>query len=110
MFLSPFKQDPLTTEEGVLEAFQNYPALAAMPVRSVRVPREAATSLSKRVCYLESNSVADSIKLFVVLRQLQLEIDGVIGAYFFYFNIQAFISCTMHTTICIHTNPCFKLF
>ncbi|XP_035708572.1 RNA-binding protein 5-B isoform X2 [Folsomia candida] len=73
-----YELDPLTTEEGVLEAFQNYPALAAMPVRSVRVPREAATSLSKRVCYLESNSVADSIKLFVVLRQLQLEIDGVI--------------------------------
>lgn len=75
-----FELDPLTNEDGVLQAFQNYPTLAPMPIRSVRIPRESTTNLSKRVCYVESNTVADSIRLFAAFSETgKMEIDGVCG-------------------------------
>lgn len=74
-----FELDALTTEEGVLQAFQNNPLLSVMPIRSVRIPRESGTNLSTCVCYVESNTVADSIRLFAAFQEAQLEIDGVAG-------------------------------
>lgn len=71
--------DPLTTEESVLQAFQTCPLLASMAIRSVRIPREPGTNLSKCVCYVESNTVADSIRLFGALAEAELEVDEVKG-------------------------------
>lgn len=74
-----FELDALTTEEGVLQAFQNDSTLASLPIRSVRIPRETTTNLSQRVCYVESNNITDSIRLFGAFADANLEIDGVIG-------------------------------
>ena len=74
-----YQLDPLTTEEGVLQAFQNHLVLSTLPIRSVRIPREQATNLSTCVCYVESNNITDSIRLFAAFGEARLEIDGVAG-------------------------------
>jgi RNA-binding protein 5/10 len=71
-----FELDTLTTEEGVLQAFQARPSLASIPIKSVRISRDSLTSVSKGVCYVESNNVADAIRLLAILNRESFEIDG----------------------------------
>ena len=65
--------DPLTTEDGVLESLKN---VSNMPIRSVRIGRDPLTSASRGICYLELNSVVDSMHLFNDLSTDPPMIDG----------------------------------
>ncbi|XP_073991830.1 RNA-binding protein 5-like [Rhodnius prolixus] len=65
--------DALTTEESVLQSIKT---LSSLPIRSVRIGRDAATNTSKGVCYLDMNSVLDAMYLHDALRTSSLVIDG----------------------------------
>lgn len=76
--------DTLTTEEGVLQAFQSKPSMACIPIKNVKVAREPGTCLSRGVCYVEANNVSEASRLFMVFSQEALEIDGRIGIFLLY--------------------------
>lgn len=71
--------DTLTTEEGVLQAFQSKPNMAGIPIKTVKIAREPGTCLSRGICYVEANNVSEASRLFAVLTQEILEIDGRTG-------------------------------
>ncbi|CAG7664880.1 unnamed protein product [Allacma fusca] len=71
-----YNLDALTTEEGVLQAFKSRSSLASIPIRSVRIARESVTNLSRGMCYVETNNVADSIRLYTLLTQDTLTVDS----------------------------------
>ncbi|ODM92180.1 RNA-binding protein 5-A [Orchesella cincta] len=68
--------DTLTTEEGVLQSFQCRPTMACIPIKNVKIAREPGTCLSRGICYVEANNVSEASRLFTVLSQETLEIDG----------------------------------
>ncbi len=72
--------DTLTTEEGVLQAFELRSDLASIPIKNVRISRESITSLSRGVCYLETNNVSDAVRLHGSLSLDLLEVDGRKGS------------------------------
>jgi len=74
-----FQLDALTVEEGVLQAFQTNPALASIPIRSVRIPRDNLTNLSRGICYVEANNISDAMKLLATISRDDFEIDGRAG-------------------------------
>ena len=53
--------DVLSTEESVLQGIQH--AGSDLPIRSVRIGRDPLTNTSRGVCYIELNSVLDSMQL-----------------------------------------------
>lgn len=54
--------DILSTEEGVLQSIE--PLSNDLPIRSVRIGRDPLTNTSRGVCYVELNSVLDSMQLY----------------------------------------------
>lgn len=64
--------DALTTEESVLKSIK---VLSSLPIRSVRIGRDPVTHASLCICYLEMNSVVDSVSLHNTLRDTELDID-----------------------------------
>ncbi|BES93249.1 RNA-Hypothetical protein protein [Nesidiocoris tenuis] len=64
--------DTLTTEENVLHSIKS---LSSLPIRSVRVGRDAATGVSRGVCYLEMNNVVDAMYLHNTLQSSNLTVD-----------------------------------
>ncbi|KAF6205360.1 hypothetical protein GE061_019531 [Apolygus lucorum] len=52
--------DALTTEENVLHSIKT---ISSLPIKSVRIGRDAATGASRGVCYLEMNNVVDAMYL-----------------------------------------------
>jgi len=65
--------DPLTTEDAVLNILG---PTTKLPLKSVRVARDAATSVSRGVCYVEMNSVVDAMFLHNQLLARPPVIDG----------------------------------
>ncbi|XP_076045392.1 RNA-binding protein 5-like isoform X2 [Oratosquilla oratoria] len=66
--------DILSTEESVLQGIQH--AGSDLPIRSVRIGRDSLTNTSRGVCYIELNSVMDSMQLHNKLVQSPPVIDG----------------------------------
>lgn len=66
--------DVLSTEESVLTAIQHVGS--DLPIRSVRIGRDPLTNTSRGVCYLDLNSVLDSMQLHNKLAHSPLTIDG----------------------------------
>lgn len=54
--------DVLTTEDAVLQAIQSISS--SLPIRSIRIDRDSLTNTSRGVCYVELNSVQDSMQLY----------------------------------------------
>jgi len=65
--------DTLTTEDSVLATLG---PLTTLPLKSVRIGRDNLTSLSRGVCFVEMNSVVDSMFLHNQLLANQPVIDG----------------------------------
>lgn len=53
--------DILSTEENVLQSIEH--VSSDLPIRSVRIGRDPLTNTSRGVCYVELNSVLDSMQL-----------------------------------------------
>ncbi|XP_049794341.1 RNA-binding protein 5-like isoform X1 [Schistocerca nitens] len=64
--------DVLSTEEAVLGAIKG---LSSTAIRSIRMGRDPLTNTSRGVCYIELNSVLDSVQLHGAL-QGRLTVDG----------------------------------
>ena len=65
--------DALTTEDAVLNILG---PLTTLPLKSVKIGRDPITLLSRGVCYVEMNSVVDSMFLHNQLIADSLTIDG----------------------------------
>lgn len=69
--------DTLTTEDSVLNVLQNIPAVAKLPIKSVRIGRDPLNNISRGICYLDMNNTSDAMRLFAGLSAYQgLQIDG----------------------------------
>lgn len=66
--------DVLSTEESVLQGIQHVGS--DLPIRSVRIGRDPLTNTSRGVCYIELNSVLDSMQLHNKLAHAPPTIDG----------------------------------
>lgn len=66
--------DVLSTEESVLQGIQH--AGSDLPIRSVRIGRDPLTNTSRGVCYIELNSVLDSMQLHNKLAHAPPTIDN----------------------------------
>jgi len=66
--------DVLSTEESVLQGIQH--AGSDLPIRSVRIGRDPLTNTSRGVCYIELNSVLDSMQLHNKLVHAPPNIDN----------------------------------
>lgn len=66
--------DVLSTEESVLQGIQH--AGSDLPIRSVRIGRDPLTNTSRGVCYIELNSVLDSMQLHNKLAHSPPTIDN----------------------------------
>lgn len=66
--------DVLSTEEGVLQSIEH--ASSDLPIRSVRIGRDPLTNTSRGVCYVELNSVLDSMQLYNKLAATPPVVDG----------------------------------
>lgn len=67
--------DVLTTEDSVLQAIQVISS--TLPIRSIRIDRDSLTNTSRGVCYVELNSVQDSMQLYNgLISNVPLVIDG----------------------------------
>ena len=66
--------DVLSTEESVLQSIQH--AGSDLPIRSVRIGRDPLTNTSRGVCYVELNSVLDSMQLYNKLMASPPTIDS----------------------------------
>lgn len=64
----------LSTEESVLQGIQH--AGGDLPIRSVRIGRDPLTNTSRGVCYIELNSVLDSMQLHNKLAHAPPNIDN----------------------------------
>lgn len=67
--------DALTTEENVLQCIQK---LSTLPIRSVRIGRDAVMNTSRGVCYIEMNSVVESVYLHNALLLNPVKVDNKI--------------------------------
>ena len=65
--------DALTTEDSVLNTLG---PLTKLPLKSVRIGRDPLTNMSRGVCYVEMNSVVDSMFLHNQLFAEPPVIDG----------------------------------
>ena len=65
--------DALTTEDSVLNTLG---PLTNLPLKSVKIGRDPITLLGRGVCYVEMNSVVDSMFLHNQLIADSLTIDG----------------------------------
>merc|ERR1719427_395526 len=65
--------DVLTTEDSVLNVLGS---LTKLPLKSVRIGRDPATTMSRGVCYVEMNSIVDSMFLHNQLIANPPTIDG----------------------------------
>lgn len=65
--------DVLSTEEAVLQAIKG---LSSAAIRSIRMGRDSLTNTSRGVCYIELNSVMDSVSLHNALNGGRLVVDG----------------------------------
>lgn len=53
--------------------------MACIPIKNVKIAREPGTCISRGLCYLEANNVSEASRLFSVLTQDTLEIEGRVG-------------------------------
>lgn len=83
--------DVLSTEESVLQGIQH--AGSDLPIRSVRIGRDPLTNTSRGVCYIELNSVLDSMQLHNKLAHSPPTIDNKqVSFTCFYYSFWSYIS------------------
>lgn len=70
--------DVLTNEEGVLTAIQQYAPDLAKKICKVLISRDTLTQTSRGICYLNFDSLVDSMNLHNILSTLEppLKIDN----------------------------------